>query len=79
VFFFIVQNEFGDLYKVSLIYEEDVVEEVKISYFDSIPVANSLSMLKRGLLFAASESSNHYLYQFIQLGTLLFLAAYYTV
>lgn len=64
IFFFLVQSEYGDLYKVTLAYEEDTVKEVKIRYFDSVPVANSLCVLKTGFLFVASEFGNHVLYQF---------------
>ena len=67
-FFTIAQSEFGDLYKVSLVYEGNSVSELKVKYFDSIPPASSLCILRRGFLFAASEFGSHSLYQFEGLG-----------
>ncbi|KAG9012521.1 pre-mRNA-splicing factor rse1 [Tulasnella sp. JGI-2019a] len=77
-FFFLLQSEEGDLYKVTIEHEtisrpdsdEAYVEvkSLKIKYFDTIPVATGLCILKSGFLFAASEFSNHYLYQFQKLG-----------
>ncbi|KAF5357416.1 hypothetical protein D9758_005852 [Tetrapyrgos nigripes] len=67
-FFFLVQNEDGDLFKVTIEHEEEEVKALKIKYFDTVPVASSLCILKSGFLFVASEFSNHYLYQFQKLG-----------
>ena len=59
------QSEFGDIYKVTLAYNNELVTEVKIKYFDTIPVCVSICVLKTGFLFAASEAGNHALYQFV--------------
>ncbi|KAK3946289.1 Pre-mRNA-splicing factor rse-1 [Diplogelasinospora grovesii] len=74
-FFFLLQTEDGDLFKVTLDMLEDSdgnptgeVKCIKIKYFDTIPVANSLCILKSGFLYAASEFGNHHLYQFERLG-----------
>ncbi|KAH7888865.1 CPSF A subunit region-domain-containing protein [Phlebopus sp. FC_14] len=67
-FFFLLQSEDGDLYKVTIEHEEDEVRALKIKYFDTVPVASSLCILKSGFLFVASEFGNHYLYQFQKLG-----------
>ncbi|KIO30290.1 hypothetical protein M407DRAFT_5673 [Tulasnella calospora MUT 4182] len=87
-FFFLLQSEEGDLYKVTLEHEtiknadsDDAYVEVKslkIKYFDTVPVAAGLSILKSGYLFVASEFGNQsvieltiglsYLYQFQKLG-----------
>ncbi|KAN0091266.1 CPSF A subunit region domain containing protein [Tylopilus felleus] len=67
-FFFLLQSEDGDLFKVTIDHEEDEVRAIKIKYFDTVPVASSLCILKSGFLFVASEFSNHYLYQFQKLG-----------
>ncbi|OAX33849.1 hypothetical protein K503DRAFT_836197 [Rhizopogon vinicolor AM-OR11-026] len=67
-FFFLLQSEDGDLFKVTIDHEEDEVKAVKIKYFDTVPVASSLCILKSGFLFVASEFGNHYLYQFQKLG-----------
>ena len=67
-FFFLIQSEYGDLYKVTISHDEDLVTEVQCKYFDTIPLANSLCVLKTGFLFAASEFGNHGLYQFQGIG-----------
>ena len=58
----------GDLYKVTLDYEGEVVRDVVVSVFDTIHQANSLCITKTGLLFAASEFADHALFQFQSLG-----------
>eukprot|EP00397_Hematodinium_sp_SG-2012_P002911 GEMP01002919.1.p1 GENE.GEMP01002919.1~~GEMP01002919.1.p1 ORF type:complete len:1075 (+),score=238.62 GEMP01002919.1:465-3689(+) len=68
-FFFLIQSEYGDLYKVTLTHDDDVVSEVQCKYFDTIPLCNSLCVLKTGFLFAAAEFGNHALYQFQGIGT----------
>ncbi|CAD7967800.1 unnamed protein product [Amoebophrya sp. A120] len=67
-FFFLIQSEYGDLYKVTLTSEEEIVNEIQIKYFDTIPVTTSICVLKTGFLFAASEFGNHALYQFQGIG-----------
>lgn len=57
-FFFLVQSEDGDLFKVTIDHEDEDVRSLSIQYFDTIPVANSLCILKSGHLFAASEFGN---------------------
>lgn len=69
LYFYMLQSEFGDLYKVNIITnEEKKVVNVSVSVFDTIPPAVSLCITKTGLLFAASESGNHSLYQFQGIG-----------
>ncbi|KAF7782979.1 hypothetical protein Agabi119p4_2355 [Agaricus bisporus var. burnettii] len=67
-FFFLLQSEDGDLFKVTIEHEDEEVKALKIKYFDTVPVASSLCILKSGFLFVASEFGNHYLYQFQKLG-----------
>ncbi|KAF9050403.1 CPSF A subunit region-domain-containing protein [Panaeolus papilionaceus] len=67
-FFFLLQSEDGDLFKVTIEHEDEDVKSLKIKYFDTVPVASSLCILKSGFLFVASEFGNHYLYQFQKLG-----------
>ncbi|KAF9448327.1 hypothetical protein P691DRAFT_775506 [Macrolepiota fuliginosa MF-IS2] len=67
-FFFLLQSEDGDLFKVTIEHEEEEVKALKIKYFDTVPVASGLCILKSGFLFVASEFGNHYLYQFQKLG-----------
>ncbi|KAL2505994.1 Cleavage and polyadenylation specificity factor (CPSF) A subunit protein [Abeliophyllum distichum] len=68
MFFFLLQTEYGDIFKVMLDHDNDRVKELKIKYFDTIPVTSSLCVLKSGFLFAASEFGNHALYQFQAIG-----------
>lgn len=68
MFFFLLQTEYGDIFKVTMDLKNDKVEELKIKYFDTIPVTSSLCVLKSGFLFAASEFGNHALYQFQAIG-----------
>lgn len=76
--FFVVQTEHGDLFKVTLDVgksseknapADDVVLDVRMLYFDTIPTAVSLCILKTGFLFSASEFGNHYLFQIAAVGT----------
>jgi splicing factor 3B subunit 3 len=57
-FFFLLQSEDGDLYKVTIDHEDEEVKALKIKYFDTVPVAASLCILKSGFLFVASEFGN---------------------
>lgn len=74
-FFFLLQSEDGDLFKVTLEMVEDEsgqatgeVKKLKIKYFDTVPIASNLCILKSGFLFVASETGNHHFYQFEKLG-----------
>lgn len=74
-FFFLLQTEDGDLFKVTIDMVEDdngqltgEVRRLRIKYFDTVPVASSLLILKSGFLYVASESGNHHFYQFEKLG-----------
>ncbi|KAJ7819941.1 CPSF A subunit region-domain-containing protein [Mycena olivaceomarginata] len=67
-FFFLLQSEIGDLYKVSLDHSDEEVRSLSIKYFDTVPVSSSLCIIKSGFLFVASEFGNQYLYQFQTLG-----------
>lgn len=68
MYFFLVQTEQGDIFKVTLETDEDVVSEIKLKYFDTVPPAAAMCVLKTGFLFVASEFGNHYLYQIAHLG-----------
>lgn len=68
MFFFLVQSEQGDVFKVTLDTDDDVVTEMKIKYFDTLPIAISMCVLKTGFLFVASEFGSHQLYQIAHLG-----------
>ncbi|KAJ1927861.1 pre-mRNA-splicing factor rse1 [Tieghemiomyces parasiticus] len=66
--FVLLQTDQGDLFKVSVDYEGERAQALRIKYFDTIPVAASLCVFRAGFLFAAAEFGNHTLYQFEQLG-----------
>jgi splicing factor 3B subunit 3 len=57
-FFFLLQSEDGDLFKVTIEHENEDVRAMRIKYFDTVPVSTSLCILKSGYLFAASEFSD---------------------
>ena len=74
-FFFLLQSEDGDMFKITLEMAEDEagqvtgeVKRLKIKYFDTVPIATTLCILKSGFLFVASETGNHHFYQFEKLG-----------
>ncbi|PVV05044.1 hypothetical protein BB560_000437 [Smittium megazygosporum] len=67
-FFILVQSDDGDLFKISIDYNGTAVNNLKIKYFDTIPVSNSLCIFRSGFLFCAAESGNHQFYQFENLG-----------
>lgn len=74
-FFLLLQTEDGDLFKVTIDMVEDddgkptgEVQSLKIKYFDTVPTANSLHILKSGFLFVTAEIGNHHFYQFEKLG-----------
>jgi len=67
MYFFLLQSEYGDVYKVTLETAPDNLDEVrdvKVAVFDTLPVASALCITRTGLLFAASEFGNHHLFQF---------------
>ncbi|KAK9701922.1 Mono-functional DNA-alkylating methyl methanesulfonate N-term [Popillia japonica] len=68
MFFFLAQTEQGDIFKITLETDDDMVTEIKLKYFDTVPVATSMCVMKTGFLFVASEFGNHYLYQIAHLG-----------
>jgi splicing factor 3B subunit 3 len=61
-FFFLLQSEDGDMFKVTVEHQDEEVIDMRIKYFDTIPVATSLCILKSGYLFAASEFGNQYVW-----------------
>ncbi|GLG92316.1 Splicing factor 3B subunit 3 [Gryllus bimaculatus] len=68
MFFFLAQTEQGDIFKITLETDGYVVREIRLKYFDTVPVATAMCVLKTGFLFVATEFGNHYLYQIVHLG-----------
>lgn len=73
-FLFLLQTEDGDIFKLTFDLQEDEgavtgqVRRIKIKYFDTLPIASSLCILKNGFLFVATEFGDHHFYQFEKLG-----------
>ncbi|CAO1633979.1 unnamed protein product [Parajaminaea phylloscopi] len=67
-FFFLVQNEDGDLFKVTIDHEDEDLKALKIKYFDTVPLATSLNILRAGFLFVGAEYGSSSLYSFQKLG-----------
>ncbi|KAK9461840.1 CPSF A subunit region-domain-containing protein [Lipomyces oligophaga] len=67
-FFFLLQSDEGDLFKLTVEYDVLAVQEIKIKYFETVPLAKSLNILKSGFLFVAAEAGSHMLYRFEKLG-----------
>ena len=46
------------LSQVTLEVDDDMVTEVRMKYFDTVPVATAMCVLRTGFLFVASEFGN---------------------
>ncbi|ODQ68097.1 putative splicing factor 3B subunit 3 [Nadsonia fulvescens var. elongata DSM 6958] len=66
-FFILLQSNLGDLYKVTFELNGISIDDIKIKYFDTIPVSKSLNVFKSGFLFSASEAGDPGYYQFEKL------------
>ncbi len=77
-FFYLVQSEYGDLYKITLDFNASHVHDLTVKYFDTIPTATTLHITKHGMLLATSEVGDQCVwrgvftrscfYQFVGLG-----------
>lgn len=67
MFFFLIQTEQGDVFKLTLETDEDMVTEMRMKYFDTLPVAAAMCVLKTGFLYVAAEFGQHALYQIAHL------------
>ncbi|CAD8154884.1 unnamed protein product [Paramecium pentaurelia] len=63
-FLYLLQSEYGDLFELSLQFTKDEVHSIRMIYFDTIPVANSLCLMRSKHLFAACEKGNHCFYKY---------------
>ena len=69
LFFFLLQSELGDLYKVTLAWAPGAgVSDVRASVFDCIFPCAALCITRTGLLYAAAEFGDHGLFQFQGIG-----------
>ncbi|WBW74987.1 U2 snRNP-associated protein, WD repeat protein Sap130 [Schizosaccharomyces osmophilus] len=68
-FFYLLQTHEGDLLKLTVEHDgQGNVNELRMKYFDTIPLSVELNILKTGFLFISCEGGNHQLYQFENLG-----------
>ncbi|KAK6455781.1 CPSF A subunit region-domain-containing protein [Scheffersomyces xylosifermentans] len=69
-FFVLLQSSLGDLFKLTVDYNSDkeLIDDIKISYFDTIPVCISINILKSGFLFGNVLNNDKLYYQFEKLG-----------
>lgn len=67
-FFYLLQTDDGDVFKLTVDAPDGNVEKIKIKYFDTIPVATSICILRAGFVFAACESGDRILYELESLG-----------
>lgn len=67
-FFYLLQTDDGDLFKLTVESADGAVEKIKIKYFDTIPVVTSLCILRAGFVYAACESGDRILYELESLG-----------
>lgn len=70
LFFILMQTDNGDILKATFQYntQDAKVSHMAVRFFDTIPISNAFCITKLGFLFSASESGNHYLFQFQSLG-----------
>ncbi|CAG9466962.1 unnamed protein product [Pedinophyceae sp. YPF-701] len=60
---YLLQSEYGDIYVCTLLLSaEGTVNEIKVTYFDTIPPSASLCAWRSGYIVAAAESGNHGVY-----------------
>ena len=74
MFFFLLQTERGDIFKVDFTCQQDTVNErvnvtdITVAYFDTLPVGVALCILDTGYLFVASESGDSPLLKLLSFG-----------
>lgn len=68
-FFFFLQTEDGDVFKLYMDYETDergnptmIPERLNLKYYDTFPVAHQMLLHKKGFLYIAAENGNSQLY-----------------
>lgn len=69
-FFVLIQSTLGDLFKLSVDFDLDkeLINNISITYFDTIPECIDISIFKSGFLFANVKNNDKLLYQFEKLG-----------
>jgi splicing factor 3B subunit 3 len=67
-FFYLLQTNDGDVFKLTVDAPQGTVEKIKIKYFDTIPIATGICILRAGFVYAACESGDRILYELESLG-----------
>ncbi|KAK0539000.1 pre-mRNA-splicing factor rse1 [Tilletia horrida] len=67
-FFFLLQTESGDLFKLTMDHDGEDLVSMRIKYFDTVPPAAALCIFRAGFLFVASEFGSQHFYSFQKLG-----------
>ncbi|KAG7191974.1 pre-mRNA-splicing factor rse1 [Scheffersomyces spartinae] len=69
-FFVLLQSSVGDLFKLTVTMDEDeqLVRDIQVKYFETIPPCNSINILRSGFLFANVLNNNKMFFQFESLG-----------
>jgi splicing factor 3B subunit 3 len=67
-FFYLLQTDDGDVFKLTVDAPGGSVENMRIKYFDTLPLATSICILKAGFVYVASESGDRTLYELESLG-----------
>ncbi|CAI6336295.1 unnamed protein product [Periconia digitata] len=67
-FFYLLQTEDGDVFKLTVDAPKGVVLKTKIKYFDTLPLATSICILRAGYVYAACETGDRVLYELESLG-----------
>jgi len=67
-FFYLLQTDDGDVFKLTVEAPGGVVDKIKIKYFDTIPICTSICILRAGFVYAACESGDRILYELESLG-----------
>ena len=68
MFFFLVQTEFGDVFKLTMDYEGQTVRNISLKYFDTLTPSIALCVFRSGFFLSVAEYGNHQLFQIQSLG-----------
>lgn len=73
--FFLLQTDDGDIFKLTMVLTTNrdgrltgEVDELRLVYYDTFPIATDICILKTGYLFLAAENGDSYVYRFLDLG-----------
>jgi len=67
-FFYLLQTEDGDLFKLQMDMQNGCVRKMRIKYFDTVPVTTSICILRSGFVYLACESGDRLIYELETLG-----------